>query len=53
MAAEMRRHLGQLEPVVEDTNLLAVLLSHLPLQDRLLLSRACKRLVKQVRPARS
>lgn len=49
----MRNNLGQLVPVVEDDNLLAVLLSHLPLQDRLLLSRVCRKLCKQVYQAQT
>jgi hypothetical protein len=40
--------MGQLEHLAEDNNLLAVVVSHLPLRDRLAVSRACSGLCQQV-----
>jgi hypothetical protein len=47
----MSSQLGQLAPLVEDTNLVAVWLSHLPLRDRLTVSRVCSGLCKKVNEA--
>jgi hypothetical protein len=44
----MQRELGRLTLLAEDTNLLAVLLWHLPLRDCLSLSSVCSQLCKQV-----